>query len=368
MNKCFILQVILFAAIALFAQKNIITVKGAVTSVFEGQSERFAVCQKDGETGIVSILTNKMDLEKELPVNDTVLFPNNDGFGNYLAYISVGVEDTSTHFQSVKLKFLNILNNHVIEAKYSIKANYSGKWLDKGRVYSMGGKISRLNGDQIKVDRVSSITAAEVSSDLKYCMNPVVQKLGSENVKVNIELENLTNQDMLNVDAYQIKDDGIRIAEFSDDPRYVYYRSGNMPTLYDVKKMQGVAIPDISYKTPEYFGYYLKGDKFFYFYDFYSIASVDKKNFIVDQVFRNPFNKEFMEILDSDNKFLYGVLYDKKDKARDYTKIFSFETRKNDYKTIPLPGRVQRVFLKDRKGGYLYLENNVLVYTEFKLK
>ena len=363
----------LFIILAIFtcssAQKNLLHPKGAIGGIFQGQSEKIAVCERDSSSGSVALFSKKLDIEKTLPITDTVVFPDNDGFEGYIAYIAVGLEDTATHFQSVRLKFLNLENGKIIEAKYPVKVTTMGRWLDKGRVYCMGGKTCLLSGDGVKVDRVSSVVSAEVSPDLKFCMNAVVQKAGAENIKVNIELENLTNQDMLNVDAFQIKDDGIRLIAFSDDPRYVYYRAGNIPTLYDVKKMQGVTIPDVTYKIPEYFGFFLKGERFFYFYDFYSIASVDKKSFVVDEVFANPFNKEFIEIGEADNKFLRGALYVKKEGGRkDYTKLFSMELRKKDFTTVDLPVNVQRIIIKDKQAGVFYTEDVGLLYKETQLK
>lgn len=360
---------IIFLLVSLLcAQKSVLVAKGTVAAVFQGLGGRIAVCQIDSNGETVSLLSKKMDFEKDVSITDTVLFPSNDGFADHLAFISVGAEDTATHFQSIKLKLLELATGRVLETKIAVKPTYRGKWVDQGRAYSMAGKVCRLVSGEVKIERISSVIEAEVSPDLTFCMNPVIQKVGATNIKVNIELENLINQDMLNVDAYQIKQDGAPLAVFAADPRYVYYRAGGMPTLYDVKKMQGVAIPDINYKKPEYFGYCLSGDKYYFLYDFYSVAVIDKKGLAVDEVYPSPFTEEFVEILEGDDRFVYGTLYLLKNGVKDYTKVFSWNLKKNDYKTIPLPGRTQRVFINEKKGGYLYLENTTLVFSAFNLK
>ncbi|MFH0918908.1 MAG: hypothetical protein V1913_00985 [Fibrobacterota bacterium] len=363
-----VLPVLALLAMFSHAEKSVMTLSGTLDSVFLSAGRQAAVCFHEGSTYKTALLSEEMAPLGTHDIPGDIVFLNNRGFVRYLAVAEKGLVDTAAGLSFSKLTFLDFQNGQVLPARQNLRTQSRGKWLPGGEDFSIEGRLYTVRNGQVQMIKVASVPLADVSADKKWCVSAVVEKISGEKMRVNYALENLVNQDMINIESDAVRNDSIPPFAFTSDPRYLYYRAGQSPALYDLEKRRSLLVDNISFKQPDYFGYFFGDEKTYYFFDYLSVVAVDKKSFKVKAVLGNPGASEHIDIYAADAKHVYGALYTVKPEGRDYTKLFHLVVRGETVSFAPLPTGVKALWFNGNAAAFLYLSENELHYNTLKLK
>lgn len=358
----------LLLSCAAFAQKDIGPITGMVVRVFNGADGAFAVCTDEGGRTKIHLFSGGLDKSAtwELPA-DGELLPN-ERFTGHLAYAAMGPRDSAGNVLKIDLRFLSLGMGLAVPVRLAVKQDMPGCWLSGGTAYLINGKLCRLKGSGADVQRVSGAPQSVVSEDLSWCASAVTRE-EKPGYGVSIEVEQFATSDMISVENYTLKElDGRPLLAFSDDGRFLYYRSQDSPALYDLKERRSLSVDNINYKNPSYFGWFMPDGDYFVFHDFYSIAIVDVGHFEVLDAAANPFAEERMEILSVAKNEVRGALYQGTRQVKFYTKFFILNLKSGEDKVFTVPPRTIRVGLKKKTASFAYIDHDMLKYNQMELK
>lgn len=352
---------------AAWAQKDVLLVDGPISRIFCGKDGRTAVCIKQNAAVVAHILSEKMVKEASWTVTGNAAFLPNDQFSQYLAYAEMGPVDSAGGFQKIDLRFISLKTGITVPVRLQVKTDMPAGWVGGKDIYVINGKICRPSPDAVKIDRMSGTPFSCMSPNMTWCASAAVRDVpGGKNV--NIELEEFATSDMIPVETYTLRQMDVPLLDFAADPRYLYYRSKENPAIYDLEQRRSLSVGNISYKNPDYFGYYMKDDDTFYFHDYFSVIQVDVKKFEVRDIKPNPYAESPYEILATGKNAIRGVLFKPGDGLRIYTKFFTYDWKREDARAFPLPARTYKAWLRKGKGCFLYEENLTLKYNDMELK
>jgi hypothetical protein len=346
-----------------------VQVSGKVLKIFQGLGDlHFSLVTETDIGQKVTKFSSSLDVLASWDLPRNIEWLSNDGHENGLVFVSLLTEeDTVTKIRG-SLQMLNMKSGMICDLKLVVKNERFGTWIGKNNRYLFGGRLFNCDGEKVVSVRVSGAPYNVVSSDERYSAQFLIKRADSH-IAGSVTVEDLTNNDMLNVATFRMADSLGMLMDFSKDSRYLYYRAGDSPALYDLKELRGLGIPDIKYQLPAFVDAYLDGDRNFFFHDDQSIVLVGRKTFEVEDVVPNPFGDIAMKICSADDIHLSGFLYETRKGTRHYLKAFTVTAKglepKN--KTWDLPVNSIWVTLDGKKCKAVYYDNNALNLFEMKL-
>ncbi|MBL8028688.1 MAG: hypothetical protein JNL74_19850 [Fibrobacteres bacterium] len=363
---------IIISAVLLFSisySETSYPLKGTVLRFFSGFDEKHFTVVAETDEGL-KVHKLSSDLEPicvwDLPKN--VEWLNNEGYQDALVFVSLReAVDTATRIRG-SLQTLNMITGKITDLKLPVRTEKIGAWVGKNNRYLFGGRLFDCTAEKPTSTRVSGAPYNVVSSDERFSAQFIIKRVDG-GVEGNVTVEDLKNSDMLNVGTFRMADTLGMLMNFAEDSRYLYYRSGDSPALYDMKELRGLGIPDVKYKYPAYVDAYLNGDKYFFFHDYQSIVMVGKKSFEVEDVVPNPFGDIATKIVSAKGIDLAGLLYETRKGTRLFTRVFTVTAKGQEpkSKTWELPVNTLWVTINGKKAKSVYYDNQALNLFMLKL-
>ncbi len=345
---------------------------GSLHKIFNGiESRHFTVVSVEDGWQKIRKFSPDLKLMGEWLLPDSVEWlPNND-YSDGLVYVLLrNSTDTLVQIRG-SLYWLDFKTGNSIDLKQIVRTEKFGEWVTGKNRYQFGGRLFGIQDAKPVSERVSGAPYTVLSSDAKYSSQLLIGGVTVDNkIEASVTVENLVNNDMLKIASFRMSDTLGVLMQFSSDGRYLYYRHGDFPSLYDLNTLRGVAIPDVKYRQHQYTGLFLEGDKFFFFHDYQSIVLVGKKSFEVEDVVPNPAGLVSMKVLAAKGNEITAVLYDVKSGTRIYKEVVRIIAKGMDpsMKTWELPINTIWLTINGRECLSVYYEKKALHSFNVKIK
>ncbi len=340
--------------------------------VFKGYKKNYCLwIEKTKKKKELVILDKKGKLVNTIEINEDIRPLQNNNFLHYFGAVKCFPVKDPKWPQRKRIVFIDIITGDIVQANKPAQEKQESDWVYGTDCFFVGGRTYLIKDGKIKIEQHSRIPTSEISSDGNWVFNPVSSQYGNNKQRVRIEFYDVKEGTMVDVEQFSLPlEVNLDIGEFSFDAKLGYFINGLSPAVMDLEKKKIINFDMVGYKNPEYFGFYLEGERYAVIWDFYYFEIYDKKKRKVRESFQNTFSPDFIQVLDIKDEEMTGYLFDfdKKTKKKDIKKLFSFDWDDEKSTQTALPIGIEYIEMDGRKARFFVRKGQELVLEEKDLK